>query len=56
MTREKIKNKFLKFFEKIDIDKQNLEDFPEAFLIDGEWYFPIFGCDTIEHILDEFHR
>jgi len=36
----------------------NIEDyFEEAtngqYLINGKWYTPLFGCDTIQHLLDE---
>lgn len=36
----------------------NIEDyFEEAtngqFIINGKWYTPLFGCDTIQHLLDE---
>ncbi len=36
----------------------NIEDYFEAtnggqFLINGKWYTPLFGCDTIQHLLDE---
>lgn len=38
----------------------NIEDyFEEAtdgqFLINGKWYTPLFGCDTIQHLLDDLN-
>ena len=38
----------------------NIEDYFEEnpdgeFLINGKWYIPLFGCDTIQHLIDELN-
>lgn len=38
----------LDYFVEVESDGKNGE-----FLINGKWYSPLFGCDTIQHIIDE---
>jgi hypothetical protein len=26
---------------------------PESQVVDGQWYVPKFGCDTLQHMIDE---
>jgi hypothetical protein len=39
----------------VNFEKCSKGDWPkhEAYLIDGEWYHPLWGCDTMQTIIDE---
>lgn len=54
MNKEKFKKLLLMNFA--PITKEEQIDTPEAQLIDGQWYAPLWGCDTIQQILDEFEE
>ena len=53
MNREQIKKQLLKFFRKLELPIEP-NTHQDAVLIDGEWYAPDFGCDTLQWFLDEF--
>jgi hypothetical protein len=51
MTKEEFKKLIMLNFERID-GRENINVCDGAQLINGEWYMPIWGCDTIQNILD----
>jgi hypothetical protein len=52
MKKEEIKKLVLKNFELIE-KQDGFIYCDDAQLIDGEWYLPLWGCDTIQNILDD---
>ena len=46
----RLRGKVLELYEPIDPDKAQIVE--GAQMLDGQWYAPIHGCDTLEHILD----
>lgn len=50
-NREKIIEIFNKYFLKID--PSEMENYADYFIVDGEWYNPIYGCDTLAHFIDD---
>ena len=47
---KKIESAIYAAFDLVDTDYEKLAD--DAQLINGEWYNPTWGCDTMQHFID----
>lgn len=35
------------------IDDKEVKDYPQAQIVNGEWYFPTYGCDSLQMAIQE---
>ena len=52
MTKNEFKKLVMKNFELIK-EEEIIGECEGAQLIDDKWYMPLWGCDTIQNILDD---
>jgi hypothetical protein len=54
MENKKLRQLIMKCFE--PLEDTNIINCAGAQIIDGKWYMPVWGCDTVQHILDNLTK